>query len=648
MPKIVSWSKEQAKQELSKRLYQAKDARRPFEVRWRDNEKTVYNTRSKMLTDGVNYNIDQLIADTPDNADSSITVNYTFKNLRFIHAQMSSNPPSVVPHPTSNDPDDRRKADAANRIIKFALRQYRLQDVQDRATLQTLLYGTGFTKITWDPHKGDIIDADPETGELTLEGDLSVTVPSTWDIFLDPDVSCWEDVRYVFERLHIPYEEACYLFPEQKDLLEQARNKNEGPGDLVGQQSALSSRKYDTVEIYQYWEKGMPLNGMLGRFCYCLESGDVLGELSINPERYSEPKMKPEEKEKPGVARLPYSILTDIDMPNQIYGKSFVDYTSALQDVLNRIDSVMFENLQAHGVARLILPEGAEVADDSITNSPWDIVKITGSQPPHFMEPMPLPPAASEMRQQMKMGIDDEAGVNESMFGQQSREQSGFSMQYATNQGNMVRRRLFNKYVDFVETMYKSILRIVRKKWDVPKTIQVLGKEKAFEVTDIKGADIDGGFDLVVQYGTEFSLDPMTRRQEIMTMLPLFEKAGVPTRTLMSMLKLNELSNMHDIIDLAADRQREIFEEMLATNLYIAPVELQDHKNMLDFAYYFVMTTEYKYLPEDQKALINKHIKEREQLAAAQQNVGQPGTEAEAAAGPEAMLGGLAAPALDL
>jgi len=37
------------------------------------------------------------------------------------------------------------------------------------------------------------------------------------------------------------------------------------------------------------------------------------------------------------------------------------------------------------------------------------------------------------------------AGVNDSMFGQQKREQSGFSMQYATNQGKMVRRRLFNK-----------------------------------------------------------------------------------------------------------------------------------------------------------------------------------------------------------
>lgn len=38
---------------------------------------------------------------------------------------------------------------------------------------------------------------------------------------------------------------------------------------------------------------------------------------------------------------------------------------------------------------------------------------------------------------------------------------------------------------------------------------------------------------------------------------------------------------------------------------------------MLEYAYEYVMTTEYKYLEEGQQALIDRHIKEREQLAAA-------------------------------
>jgi hypothetical protein len=56
---------------------------------------------------------------------------------------------------------------------------------------------------------------------------------------------------------------------------------------------------------------------------------------------------------------------------------------------------------------------------------------------------------------------------------------------------------------------------------------------------------------------------------------------------------------------------------MLAKDIYIPPRDLQDHKNMLEYCYEYVMTTEYKYLLPEQHALIDRHIKEREQLAAA-------------------------------
>ena len=98
--------------------------------------------------------------------------------------------------------------------------------------------------------------------------------------------------------------------------------------------------------------------------------------------------------------------------------------------------------------------------------------------------------------------------------------------------------------------------------------------------------------------------------------MPLFEKAGVESRQILSMLKLNELSGLYDTLELAKDRQREIFEEMIATGMYISPRELEDHKNMLSFSYHYLMTTEFKYLKDDEKVLIERHVKEREQFAA--------------------------------
>ena len=52
---------------------------------------------------------------------------------------------------------------------------------------------------------------------------------------------------------------------------------------------------------------------------------------------------------------------------------------------------------------------------------------------------------------------------------------------------------------------------------------------------------------------------------------------------------------------------------------YIGPRKsgIQEHEGMLKYAYDYVMTSEFKYLPESTKLLIERHITEREELAAA-------------------------------
>lgn len=643
--RVMVWDRETAKRELSKRLANAMQSRQQLEREWDECERTLFNTRGSGNPSPLNTSLtDGAGGSDGDGGESAIDVgiNRAFKNFRFIHSQLSANPPTVVARPTSNDPQDRRKADAADRLIRYSIRQYSLQELFDICSANCLQYGTGFLKTIWDPERGEILEVDPETGELTMEGEVSFSVPSPRHLFLDPDAQRWPEVKWLFEEIIMPYEEACYRFspddsPRAKDnrrLLEKSRVAEEDrttAGPMAG-----GVRRYDVVRVYQYWEAGQPYNGMVGRFCYCTGEGDPLDDVRPNPFRFSAPRSRgldvpsspvadqEQAKELPGKAALPYHIFTDIDVPGTPWGRAVVTYEASLQDLHNRMLNVMVENLQAHGVARVILPEGSEIADDSITNSPYDIIKTTGNRDPHFMEPMPLPATIGELIGMVGQGIDDMAGVNEAMFGQQSREQSGFSMQYATNQGNMIRRRLFNKYVLCVESVYKAYLNLVRKYWGEKRTIYVLGKEKAFETLDIRGADIDGGFDLVVEYGASLSLDPTTRREEIITLLPLFEKAGVETRTVLGMLKLNELEGLYDRLQMAADRQREIFEEMLQTGNYIPPRKIADHKNMLAFCYDFIMTSEFKYLQPEQQAMVEKHIEEREAIAAQGAQPAQP------------------------
>jgi hypothetical protein len=612
---------EQIKKELAKRLQFSRQARARYEKQWEENERTVYATRSSGIQNSdvsLSFSTDgEAAAYQQDMTQADISINRTMKNLRFIHSQMSANPPTVIAKPTSADPNDRYAADAADRLVRYGIRHYQMSERKDQLNLEALIYGSGFAKCFFNTMKGEIADYDPVTEEVVMSGDFEFTVPSVWKIYPDADATTWDDVSYVFEEVDLRYEEAAYMFPDKLEVLERVRQKGYET-DIEEYQSTASAvankYRYDSVKCYQYWETGTPMNGMQGRFGWCLEDGTPLTALTVSPHRFTQ-KLK---GGKPGPTRayLPYKILTDIDVPGTYWGMSVVAYASAMQDAKNRVDTVMLDILQAHGVARIIMPESAEIADESITNSTWDVIKYTGSIPPSFMEPVPLPAALPNIGDRMERGIDDVFGINDAVMGNMQRETSGFSLQYATQQSNMIRKRLFNKDIAVVEWVYKTYLQIVSENWKETRTIKVLGKEKAFESINISGADIASGFDLVVEYGASLSLDPITRREEILQMMPLFQQAGVQPRKMLQMLKLTELENAYDHIELAETRQREIFEEMRIKGIYIEPQELEDHINMLAFAYTYVMTAEFKYLNPVHKEMINKHIKDREEMQA--------------------------------
>jgi hypothetical protein len=651
MAKIIQWNAETAQRELQKRLSYAKSSRKEVEQEWRDAERILFGTQ----IDGVSLSFRSRAEVDPldweaSHQRKSLSVNMAFKNHRFLHSQLAANPPTVVPKPTSSDPSDIQKANAADRLIRYALRTYKMQEKVDLASSNCLLAGSSVVKIIQDADAGDILAVDLDSGEAVMEGDIKVSVPSHWHLYPDPDASLPEEVKWIFELIYMPYEEACFRFPDKKDILDELRIKEqEVEESTAGSISHKSGSKYDVVPVYQYWEKGEVYNGLIGRFCYCVADGRLLTPVGPSPHRFNRPANRgiegpgSDEEKMPSRAELPYIWFTDVDVPGRLWGRSTAYYQGPLQDLYNQMLNVMVDTLEAHGVPRLILPAGSEISDESITNTPWDIIKIdrdAGQGDPKFMEPMAMPPAFGQLLQLVSGGINDMAGVNDSMFGIQQREQSGFSMQYATNQGNMIRKRLFNKYVQFVEDLYRTYLNLIRKHWQTARVISVLGKEKAFDSMKIKGADIDGGYDIIVEYGASLSLDPTTRREEILTLMPLFEKAGVPTETLLRLMKLNDLDSIYDSSQMAGDRQREIFDEMVLSNLYIQPREMQDHPSMLAYAYKYLMTSEFKYLKEEQKALVEQHIRDREQLAASQAQ-GAPGAAGlPGMAGPDTQLAG--------
>jgi hypothetical protein len=643
--KLSIWDSEQAPKELARRLGAAKKARAPLEYHWSQTERVCYQTSSNggFFTDESSWGLLGNNGTDEGGVNPTLSVSYCMKNIRFLHSQMSANPPSALARPNSSDQKDKRAADAANRILDFGKRKYKFQNRQDIVNLHTLVYGTGIGKTEFDPDAGLPIAFNPEDDTVEFEGDFTYAQPHPRNMYLDPDATDTDSIRWVFERVYMPYEEALRRFPESHDkiksLMEQAENQRFYHGDAS--ESYFQFQRFQRLPIFQYWENGTPENGLQGRFAWCLEDGTVLtrsedGRAVPVASPYAFPVYADVSEETIGTyARLPYHFLTDIDIPGTAWGMPVVAYAVQLQDLLNHLDIAAADIIQAHGVARVLVPDSAELAQDAINNNSWDVVVYAGQQPPKFMEPLPFPQALPVLRQQVKQAIDDIFGVTELAMGQQARETSGNSMQFAVEQSNVVRRRLFNKLTMYVESVYQDYLSLCATNWTTPRTIKTIGREQAMETLDIKGSDIRSGYDLHVEFGTQFSLDPIQRRMEIMQLAPFFKEAGIPMRQILSMMKLSDLSSLYDAAQLAESRQREYFDEIINTGRQVPPGAKEDHVNMLNYALHWRMTSEFFDLPTDLQQLCLEHITLREELMASETKPAAPAGQPPAAGTPQ-------------
>ena len=125
-----------------------------------------------------------------------------------------------------------------------------------------------------------------------------------------------------------------------------------------------------------------------------------------------------------------------------------------------------------------------------------------------------------------------------------------------------------------------------------------------------------------VDYGSSFSLDPASRREEIMLIWDKLIAAGLTDKQVLQKLNLNEIGNLFDMVEIGKRRQLEIFDEMISkyettgTLIYIEPEKNEDHGSMLEAAKEFRMGMVFKKLDKVVRDAIDEHINQRLEMAA--------------------------------
>ncbi len=647
MARLIPWKdRTKVKQLLARRLKAAKAHRRnTVEDEWRLCRNTVLGTAED------NSFLAQY-AEGTDTEDFDITerldILYAMRNVRLIHSHMSSNPPVATARAQSSDIEDRRAAKSAQHAMRWFLQTLDIHDTDDLVYLDCIITGTGISRTGFNPDSGEPTGYNEETCEMQTEGAIELERVPVDYFWPNPESHRDSEMRHTFE-LRLFTEEECQSYWYDKWPIIKKRGRYTGPNSPVGStevDAPLTNSDTDGSEsepryaLFWYYEPGLPENGFLGRFCICLEDGTLITDPDVNPNQSFPPPPLDErrkavlegrelEKGLP-TAYLPYQLVTDIDVPDRLWGRSSIFYAAPAQRVMSNIDSAMLEAVKAHGVVRLLLPSGAKMGKDAISNTSVEILSVeedpeNPDQNIQFMAPPGLPTSMTELRGSTRTGVDEMMGINENMFGQQSREQSAVNMQYAVNQGAMVRRRLFNKSVRFVRNQYKALLSLAVQHWDVKKSLAVLGEEKAYDVVELLGMDLYAGYEIDVEYGTHLPLDPMARRDELLKYFPMYQAAGMSQKSLISAIGMADLEYVQSLPDLVRDRAQEIVDTIIATGEQVDPAsKFQDHAGIVAFLMEYVNTADFDRLPADRRMIIDEQIQMRIQLAAEQAQAGAP------------------------
>ena len=568
----------------------------------------------------------------PDNFDNFMGINIQYRNRSFVHSKMMSNIPVAMATPMDGEEASKRAARSAESVLEYSNYVYNIDEYISQMVGSALDYGTGFVKNIYSRNRGPFMqeEIDAKTGKITRiqRGDNVFSSPRVWDMFPDASANLFSECEHIQERVFVDIADAIEFFGEdQADLLRSVTLEDaDAYSPLTSGDSYFFNVKSGVVEIFEYWEKGMPCNDFKGRLIYHLRNGKIIKE----EENGSPCKFQDDPSDEYEVARLPYTQLIYHRVANTTWGRSPAAYCVRAQWVLNACDSVQLQTARAMGIPRLVWNKSAagENAEDPVSDSAIDIITLAIDQESGASQPWVLQPANTSndlklLRQQASEYINDAWGINDSMLGKQQRETQGVTAQLSIQQGDALRADFFINYNKAVKDINALQVAYVIKYWKFKRFVNVGGQNSSKEIKALQGSDIAGGYTLRIDRGAQLPLDPFTRQEQILQRFPVYQQAGIDARTVLKLLRESDHRGIYDQFDKADNRGFSIKEKIIKTRKQQKVRMKEDHLGIAIYLRNFVMDEEYDSLDDEIKDLIDQHIEQREQAAAKEATGGQ-------------------------
>lgn len=541
--------------------------------------------------------------------------------MLFLQSKLCISDPSVTVKPYNRDEESKQAARYASFVIEHIKETTKMQEVLESGMyLDCAVTGTGIVYHGWNADAGDVQDTKElppdENGESQVEikmsGDWEFRSVDTANFFID-DVSknFNVDANWCIERRKIPIEMPLFLFPNKVKEIYAIADYDKGKEGETPEKQATSTYVY----LYEYWEKRLPWNGMLGlRVVFMMKEEKVmLLSRDKNPYEHGE---------------LPYSVLTDVDVKGDPWGISRATIASFIIDVRNRFMSLVMRNIALNGSMQLIAPEGS-VADDALKDGdPRRVLfynAATGDKP-SILQPGAVTSDIWRLDNILQKELDDLYGASEFSRGEIPRELSSYAVTLATETDDKFRVRVFNKKKECIKRLFSQALSYCKQYVKEPRMFKISGKEESSSYEYFQSTDLQGHYGIFVDFGMWMPVDPYARKQQVLELVNsgIFEKAGGDMKKLVSILVDGDLLDVQDLFISARRVQNEEILRMI--NGEESPVQpWHEHASHYQTVVEYMNSKSFETLEEDVRTRIFQHGEEHKQALAQLQAAAQGG-----------------------
>lgn len=423
-----------------------------------------------------------------------LSANHYRNLIKHILIMCTSQKPSFDVRAVNSDSESLQQARLGGNILDFYLKEKRLGRYIKNAVEHALVLGKGWVMVTWEPSLGrpytteTYMDQDGiEKTRVIYEGDVSVCNPDPLGVFSDLAEDDWSKAQWVNVRKFKNKFDLAARYPEKAEDILAIATKSEVEENR-NHLSGISQNDTALIPVYEFYHKrsdALP-NGRYVLYC---DSDTIL---------YDGP--------------IPYEQLPVFRIvPGEIWGTT-EGYTDAfdlvgLQESMDSMLSIASTNLNAFGIQKILIPQGANLSVDQLGKDLAGISYNPTAGKPEALQLTALPEGLFPFMQMLERTMETVSGVNSVARGNpESSLKSGVALGLVQSMAVQFASGIQQSWAEILEDSGTFILKLLKDFAKTERMIAIAGKHNRGQMAKFKGDQIERVDRVVVELG-----NPMAR-----------------------------------------------------------------------------------------------------------------------------------------